>query len=167
GAAGRSGGGAGGGGEPEGPPWQGGAGGWATRKRGTPQARADSRPAGSVNTATAPADTASWQNSAPWWLPPGSAAYRSPGRTRRESWVTPRTSSWPSGPVKGSGPGPAMTTPSSAASPDRGRPCALRGRGSAGTRRGYRCTRGVSGTPGRLAPSGGIFSDASANFITW
>src|SRR5579859_2792518 len=115
----------------------------ATTKTGTPQARADSRPAGSVSTATAPADTASWQNSEPWWWPPGSAAYRSPGRTRRESWVTPRTSTGPRGPVNGSAPwlsSWAMTTPSSAARPDSGRPCALRGRGSAGTRRGYRCS---------------------------
>ena len=62
-----------------------------TTNTGTPQSRADSRPAGSVSTATAPAATASGQNSAPWWLPPGSAAYRSPGRTARESWVMPVT----------------------------------------------------------------------------
>ena len=40
----------------------------------------------------AAAGAACWQNRAPWWCSPGSAAYRSPGRTRRESWVTPRTS---------------------------------------------------------------------------
>ena len=52
---------------------------------------AASRPAGSVSTATAPAAAASAQNLAPWCLLPGSAAYRSPGRTRRESWVIPVT----------------------------------------------------------------------------
>ena len=50
-----------------------------------------------MSTAAAPAAAASGQNRAPWnWLP-GSATYRSPGRTRRESCVTPVT---PVGPLR-------------------------------------------------------------------
>src|SRR5207248_3177296 len=79
---------------------------------------------------------------APWWLLPGNAAYRSPGRTRRESCVTPVTSRGPSGPAKGSARARVViTTPSSSASSGSGRPGTLRGRRSAGTGRGYRRSR--------------------------
>ena len=63
----------------------------ASTKTGTPVAAARARPSGSVSTATAPAATASAQNAAPWTLVPGSATYRSPGTTTRESSVTPVT----------------------------------------------------------------------------
>ena len=63
----------------------------ASTKTGTPVAAARARPSGSVSTATAPAATASAQNAAPWTRVPGSATYRSPGVTARESSVTPVT----------------------------------------------------------------------------
>ena len=63
----------------------------ASTKTGTPVCAARARPSGSVSTATAPAATASAQNVAPWTLVPGSATYRSPGITTRESSVTPVT----------------------------------------------------------------------------
>ena len=61
----------------------------ASRNTGTPLAVARSRPSGSVSTATAPAATASAQNAAPCTRAPGSATYRSPGFTDRESRVSP------------------------------------------------------------------------------
>ncbi len=70
----------------------------ATTKAGSPDPRPPRPgPAGSVSTAAAPAAAASGQNRAPWNRLPGSAAYRSPGRTSRESCVMPVT---PVGPAE-------------------------------------------------------------------
>src|SRR6516162_567092 len=124
----------------------------AITNTGRPHACARSRPAGSVSTATAPASAAWPQNRAPWnWLP-GSAAYRSPGSTWRESCVTPVTMTGPCGPANRSGPGgPSVTMPSRLASPDSGRPRPPCGRSSAGTRRGYRRSRRGEPDLGTLA----------------
>src|ERR1039457_807947 len=111
----------------------------ATTKTGTPECRARLLPSGSVSTATAPASTACWQNRAPWYWLPGSAAYRSPGPTRRESCATPVIPPDPMGPWKGSGPAPSfIVTPRSPASPESARGGTLRGRRAADTGRGYR-----------------------------
>src|SRR5262249_44085374 len=86
----------------------------ATTKTGRPEAIADARPDGSVSTTTAPAAAAAAQNLAPCTVLPGSAAYRSPGRTALESWVTPvSTGAAP----EASGSGSAGRKPSNAASP--------------------------------------------------
>ena len=94
----------------------------ATTKTGTPLAVALARPSGSVSTATAPAATASAQYAAPCALAPGRAAYRSPGRTARESSVTPDTYPRSSGarelPTTVAG---SSRTPSSELSADSGR----------------------------------------------
>lgn len=68
-------------------------------------------PALSVTTATAPAPTAALANVAPWTLAPGRAAYRSPGRTVRESRVTPVTG--PSAGASGAGVPSSRATSSS------------------------------------------------------
>src|SRR5215469_12339081 len=109
----------------------------ATTNTGSPVAIAFSRPAGSVSTATAPAAAAASQNRAPWIVLPGSAAYRSPGRTDLESCVMPvRPPGCPIGPLLAP-PGSAGRSPSSAASPLSGRGGTLSGRKAAGTGRGY------------------------------
>src|SRR4051794_7938091 len=77
---------------------------------GNPDRSASARPESSVSTATAPASAATALNLAPCvWLP-GSAAYRSPGRTARESWVTPVTETSTTGSDRSGGSvRPAMT----------------------------------------------------------
>src|SRR5262249_16013598 len=69
----------------------------ATTNTGTPWRAARSRPPGSVRMATAPRATASPLKSAPWASSPGSAAYRAPGWTCRESSVTPDRRAGPLG----------------------------------------------------------------------
>src|SRR5262249_38652717 len=86
-----------------------------TTNTGTPVRAARSRPAGSVRIAIAPAATAWSQKAAPCVCAPGSAAYRSPGRTCRESSVTPESRPGPFGILS------VLPTPSSSASPDNGR----------------------------------------------
>src|SRR5215469_2672474 len=81
---------------------------------GIPCRAARSRPAGSVRMATAPRATASPLNSAPCARSPASAAYRSPGWTCRESWVTPEIPNVPFGMSK-------TGVPRSSPSPDNGR----------------------------------------------
>ena len=68
-------------------------------------ASARARPRASVRTATAPAATASAAKSARCRCAPGTAAKRSPGRTARESIVTPDTTVEP--PVPGGSASPA------------------------------------------------------------
>ena len=83
----------------------------ATTNTGSPQCAARLLPSGSVSTATAPGVSGVVAEPAPWCWLPGSAAYRSPGRTRRESWVTPDTRTGPAGPANGSGPARPVVTP--------------------------------------------------------
>src|SRR5215831_19824339 len=87
-----------------------------TTNTGTPVRAARSRPAGSVRIAIAPAATAWSQKAAPCVCSPGSAAYRSPARTCRESSVTPESRPGPFGMMS-----VVFPTPSSSASPDSGR----------------------------------------------
>ena len=98
----------------------------ASTKTGTPVAAARARPSGSVSTATAPAATASAQNAAPWTRVPGSATYRSPGVTARESSVTPVTHPRSFGEVEL--PTDASRTPSSEPRADSGLGCGRAGR---------------------------------------
>ena len=65
--------------------------GLSTTMTARPVASASARPAGSVNTATAPRDAACAECEAPWVNAPGSAAKMSPGCTARESRVIPVT----------------------------------------------------------------------------
>src|SRR5579859_1501922 len=104
-----------------------------TTKTGTPQAAARARPTGSVSTATAPEATAAAQNSAPCTWVPGNATYRSPGRTTRESRVTPEA--WPRSFGKNEFPTGASRIPSSGPSSDSGRGGVWAGRIATG--RGY------------------------------
>src|ERR1700722_18172465 len=106
-------------------------------KTGSPEAMADCRPAGSVSTAIAPAAAAASQNRAPCTVAPGRAAYRSPGRTARESWVMPVRPGGRPGPAATSTSGSAGRRPSSTARPASGRGCRRSGRKAAGTGRGY------------------------------
>ncbi len=85
-----------------------------TTSTGTPVATAAGRPSGSVRIATAPPATASGENAAPWAARPGSATYRSPWRTWRESMVMPVTAA-------SGARGPPEGAPSRAARPDSGR----------------------------------------------
>src|SRR6516225_10382905 len=94
----------------------------ATTNTGTPVRAARSRPAGSVRMAMAPAATAWSQKAAPCVRAPGGAAYRSPGRTWRESRVTPDRRPGPAGTLS------VLPTPSSSASPDNGRGAGCSGR---------------------------------------
>src|SRR5712691_1418912 len=103
-------------------------------KTGSPLRIARSRPTGSVNTATAPAAAACSQNSAPWCLLPGSAAYRSPGWTAAESCVIPIS---PRSLCRKEESSPGDRRPSSAASPVNERTGTERGRRAAGTGRDY------------------------------
>src|SRR5262249_32257668 len=113
-----------------------------TTKTGRSLRMARSRPAGSVSTATAPAAAACSQNSAPWCLLPGSAAYRSPGCTDVESWVipvTPRSSRLMKAASCPEASG--LRRPSSEASPVSDRTGTYRGRRAAGTGRDYLSSR--------------------------
>ena len=66
-----------------------------TTTSGTARGPASCAPATSVSTAGAPSAMAWAANSAPWCRRPGSATYRSPGWTSRESWVMPLMSTGP------------------------------------------------------------------------
>ena len=139
----------------------------ATTNTGSPQCAARLLPSGSVSTATAPASAASSQNAAPWCWRPGSAAYRSPGCTRRESCVTPDTVTGPAWPGERVRPGPPGAQPE-----QHGQPGERTRRDVAwkeSRRHGPRLPLihgAVSRTLGRLPPSGGIFRVRSANSIT-
>lgn len=150
-----------------------------TTRTGRPVAEASSYPATSVRIAAAPASAACAANRAPCTRVPGSAAYRSPGRTARESWVIPETAA--------SSPGAACSLhsmPRSAASPFSGRAWFVVGRmaflsvrverdwwcteagltASEGTRCGQ--SRAWILTIGDLLPVGGILRVCNAKLIT-
>src|SRR4051812_38523839 len=104
----------------------------ATTQTGRPVASASPRPAGSVRTATAPAAAASAAYRTPCVRLPGSAAYRSPGRTSPEARVTPRTS------------GP----------PPPGSPTAGPTRSASSARRSGRCSAGGGADPRSFGVTG-------------
>ena len=132
---------------------------------GTPRSPQRAAPSGSVRTAVAPRSTAAGAKSAPCARAPGSAAYRSPGCTARESSVAPVTVVEAAG-RSGRRPGSRSSRPLSGRATGRsGRRTRAAPFAGAGTSRGYAGSSARSRSFGDGAPVGGTDRLRSAKLM--